>query len=101
MGVVTGSRRGVRDADGIQQFDGANLRLAPRRATVDEQRFRDLIADREHGVERRHRLLEDQRDPGAADRSHLGFLQRAQIASLEQDAAGGDPARWLDEAHDG
>ena len=44
-----------------------------RRAAVHEQRFGDLIADREHRVERRHRLLEDERDLGAAHLPHLAL----------------------------
>jgi hypothetical protein len=55
-------------------------------AFVQAQAFRDLLADREERVERRHRLLEDHRDVRAANAAHLllGLLQ--QIVAVEQDA---------------
>ena len=51
--------------------------VAPGRASVHEQRFLDLVADREDRVERGHRLLKDQRDLRAADVLHLAFAKRA------------------------
>ena len=36
------------------------------------------------GIQRGHRLLEDHRDPRAAQRAHLALRQREQIAALEQ-----------------
>ena len=69
------------------------------RAAVDDERLRDLIADREDRVERRHRLLKDERDLGAAHLAHVRLGQRQQIAVLEPDAAAGDPSRRLHEAH--
>ena len=74
-------------------------RLAAAGAAVDDERFRDLVADGEDRVERRHRLLKDERDLGAAHLAHLRFGQRQQIAVLEPDAAAGDPSRRLHEAH--
>ena len=76
-------------------------RLAPRRAAVDEQRFRDLIADREHRVERGHRLLEDQRDLGAAHRAHRPS-RRASSRSrpLNRMRPAGDAAGRLHQPHD-
>ena len=63
------------------------VRLAPRRAAVHQQRLRDLVADREDRIERRHRLLEDQRDLGAAHLAHLALGERQQVAALEADRA--------------
>jgi hypothetical protein len=40
----------------------------------------DLVADREDRVERRHRLLEDHRDPVAADRAQLALGEGEQVA---------------------
>ena len=53
------------------------------------------------GFERRHRLLEDERNLGAADLLHLPLLQREEIASLEHDPAARDPARPLHEPENG
>ena len=41
-----------------------------------------LAADREHRVQRRHRLLEDHRDLAAAHAAHLFFAEREQVAAL-------------------
>ena len=40
------------------------------RAPVHHQRLGDLVADGEDGIQRRHRLLEDQRDFAAAEPAH-------------------------------
>jgi len=71
MRIVLHPCRGVGNADRIEQLDRRLCRLAAVRTAVDDQRFRNLIADGEHRVERRHRLLEDQPDSGAADCAHL------------------------------
>jgi hypothetical protein len=60
----------------------------------------DLIADREHRIQRRHRLLKDHRDPVAADLPHLRRRQREQILSRVLDLPAGDLSRRRrDEAH--
>ena len=46
---------------------------------MNENRFGDLIADREDRVERRHRLLEDEADLGAANLPHVPLAQLEQI----------------------
>ena len=59
----------------------------------------DLVADGEHRVQRRHRLLEDHRDVVAADLRHLVLVERREVAALEEDArAGRDPAGPVDRA---
>ena len=59
---------------------------------MDDRRLSNLIADREDGVERRHRLLEYHRDLVAADPAHLGVGQEAGlekiIASIDKIFAG-------------
>jgi hypothetical protein len=47
----------------------------------------DLVADREQRVQRRHRLLEDHRDLGAADAAHLALRRLAQVLAGEPDRA--------------
>ena len=68
---------------------------------MHDQRFSHLIADREHRIERGHRLLKDERDAGAPYFSHPAFVERQEILSLEDDAAAGDAAGRLNQAHDG
>ena len=100
MRVVAHPIRGVGDADRVEQLHRPAFRLAARRALVHEQRFGDLVTDREDRIERRHGLLENERDLCATHGAHVGFRQREQVAVLEPDHAAGDPARRLDETHD-
>jgi hypothetical protein len=62
--------RRLRDADLLEHAQ----RLPPGRreilALVQPDRFGDLLADREHRIERCHRLLEDHRDLCAANGAH-------------------------------
>ena len=75
-------------------------------ALVQAHRLRDLLAHREHRVERGHRLLEDHRDLGAADRAHrravrLHEIEAGAVGAGELDPAPGDAAAAvLDQAHD-
>ena len=58
---------GLFDADAAHRVDGAASRASSRFSRfVQLQRLGDLVADREHRVERRHRLLKDDRDVAAA-----------------------------------
>ena len=98
MRVVVHAGVRLRYPNLLEQIDHRRTSVAPRRAAVDEERFSDLIADREDGVESRHRLLKNQRDLGAANRAQFGFGKRQQIAAFEKDAASGDAARRLHEA---
>ena len=99
MRVRAGTRGRVRYADLAEQLDGARPRLAPRDRTVETDRLRDLIADREDRVERRHRLLEDHRDAGATHRAHLGLRDGEKIAAVEAHLAADDAARRRHEPH--
>jgi hypothetical protein len=89
-------------ADEVQKLDRAGSGGgAPERA-VQQQGFRDLVADGEDGVERRHRLLEDHRDSVAAQLSQGARVETDEVLALEQDAPAGDAARRLrDEAQEG
>ncbi|MCY1542280.1 hypothetical protein D9M68_780220 [compost metagenome] len=91
--------------------DGASLgnahalqhaqRLGARRRRVQPlvqlQRLGDLVAGREAGIQRGHRLLEDHRHVGAAHALQLGVrgveqVQDVAIAPAQQHAAVDDPA---------
>jgi hypothetical protein len=101
MRICVDALLGRRDADEPEHLDRDRARLGLRLALVQPHCLADLIADRVHGIERRHRLLEDHRDPVAADRAHLVEADREQVLARVLDRAAGDPARRArDEPHD-
>src|SRR2546425_4720000 len=51
---------------------------------MDLEPFAELALDGQHGVQRRHRLLEDHGDLPAAHATHLLLVQRQEIAALEE-----------------
>ena len=65
-----------------------------------EDGARDLVADREDGVERRHRLLEHHGDPGATHPAHGFVVLGEKVLALEEDAAGRDASRRRHQPHD-
>ena len=75
-------------------------------ALMQANRFGDLLAHREHRVERGHRLLEDHRDFGATNRAHRrrGHLRQVDALACRprklQAAVDDAPAAVLDEPHD-
>ncbi len=89
MGIMVDALVGVGDADQAQHLDGARAGGGTRHVLMDNGRFGDLIPDREDGVQRRHRLLEDHGDLVAADRPQLGRREGEEIAALEFDQAAG------------
>ena len=81
----TGFRFG--NADLCQQFQRPRPRGGTADAAVQLQDLADLRLDRMQRVERRHRLLEDDRDVVAANAPDLVLRQVDQFAALEVDAA--------------
>ena len=69
-----------------QQRQHPCVDLGLRQVGVDRKHLRDLVADGAQRIERRHRLLEDHRDAGAAHLAHLGDRCRAEVAALEHAA---------------
>ena len=63
------------------------------------QRFADLKADGEAGIERRHRLLEDHRHVFAGDAPPLVRAHRREIRAVEGHAVGGHGRGRRQEAH--
>ena len=68
---------------------------------MQPQHFGDLESDRQHRVQRGHRLLEDHRDLVAPDAARLGFGQRKQLLSAQFGAAFDPAAAARREPHDG
>jgi len=71
MRILADARGGRGDADGFQERGGPLPRTASGHALVHAQRLGHLVADREQGVQRRHRILEDHGDLLAADLADL------------------------------
>ena len=107
MRVGVDARLRVGDADLAQEVDSLRTGLLARGAVMDANRFRDLIADGEHRVQARHRILKDHCDVAAAELGHaiLGQVQEVDdlaVASAEADRTAFNPARRAGEkAHDG
>ncbi len=66
---------------------------------VDAQNLLDLVADRQHRVQRRHRLLEDHRHPVAAQRPQPLRRRRQNILALQADRARDGLQRPGEQAH--
>jgi len=85
--LVEGERR-VGHVDLLEQLDRTLLRLSGREVVMRAQGLDDLEADRVHGVQSRHRLLEDHGDLLAAHRAQLALVEVADLATEQLDRAG-------------
>ena len=65
-----------------------------------QERFDDLIADREDRVESSARVLQHQRDLPAAYPVQPCFLQIRQVEALPEDGPAGDPSRWAHQSQE-
>ncbi len=95
MRILPQPPAGIGDADHFEQLQGAALGVSASRALMLFEHFGYLAADRQHGIERGHRLLEDHPDVAAADQAHLGLGERQQVAAVEQDLSRHDPSRRI------
>ena len=76
--VLVDPAAGVGDAHQVEQLDGALARLDARQPAMQHHRLGDLVADRQHGIERGHRSLEDHGDAAAdARRPRSGARSRS------------------------
>ena len=78
---------GLGDADQAEQLDGARVVLVARGAEMLLQRLGQLALDRQHGVQRGHRFLEDHADLAAAHLAHLVVGQLQHVAPADGDRA--------------
>ena len=99
-------RKGAHDAVGIGQMHGCD-RLADAREPlgrthprVNGEHFLDLVADRAHGIERGHRLLEDHRHARAAQVTVAGLGRSDEFLAREPDGAGDGLHLGREQAHD-
>ena len=91
---------GVRDADAPQHVDRAAALLGAARvgAILDVDR---LGRDREHRVERGHRVLKDHRDAIAAQAPQLALAELQDVAAVESDLAAADLGIVREQPHHG
>ena len=95
----------LRNAHEIEQPQRFRAGFGRALRLVQRDRLADLVADRKHRVQRRHRLLEDHRDVRAADVAHgtvarLREVEHLAVAAAEHHAAVQDAAAAvLHQAH--
>src|SRR5438128_7993114 len=77
----------------LQHLNRAGQCVLFRQALMAAQALGNLLADRQHRVERGHRLLEDEANLLGPDVIKFAARERHQIAALEQDLALDDAAR--------
>src|SRR5499433_1106106 len=87
MRIVVNALLGRWDFHQPQQIDGARTRLFSRQAAVTDEGLCNLLADRIDRIERRHRFLEDHRQPIAAQVAHLAIGQAEQIGAVKANSA--------------
>src|SRR5260370_31123004 len=87
MGMVVDGLAGGWVFDQPERIEGARTRLFSRRGAVAAEGLRNLLADRIDRIERRHRFLEDHRQPIAAHVAHLAIRQAQQIVSIKANSA--------------
>ncbi len=104
MRIVVQARVGAGNADHLQQLHGTLARLLLVHVQVQFERLGDLAPDRQHRVERGHRILEDHGDAVAANLAQLVFAQLEQVLTVKPHFAVHDLAGWLwnqaNERHD-
>jgi hypothetical protein len=74
--------------DPVEQGTRRRPGLGPPSPTMNADRFRDLVADGHQGVQRRHRLLEDDADLAAAHAAQDGVGGVRDHGAVEGDCAG-------------
>ena len=90
MRVIVHARSGIGNPHELQHLHGPVKSLFLRNALVLEHHFHDLHTDREHRIQRSHRLLEDHADLFAADVADLVPGELQQIPPFIKDGAAGN-----------
>ena len=83
----------IGDADHVEQLGGSFFGAVLVEISVKVQRFSDLATNREHRVERCHRILEDKADLTATDLSKFLGRKLQQILVSELSGATDDFTR--------
>ena len=92
--VLVDAPLGERHADELEQLDRPLAGgLFADLGVMHHDRLRDLIADREHGIERRHRVLEDHRHLPTPDVAQPLLRHLEHVVALEDRLAARDASR--------
>ena len=91
----------IRNAEAPEEPDHLGVGRLARQAAVDPQRIRRLKTDTEDRIERRERILRNERDLGSAEPPHLGLGQSEEIPALQSNRAALDPSGRGQEPDDG
>ena len=92
--IVSGPTLRLVDPDVVQQFDRAIPGRTAAQTQAEAQHGSDLRPDGEKRIERRLRLLEDDRHRFAADAIELAAFEADQVLTFEQHLAANACARW-------
>ena len=68
---------------------------------MQPDRLRDLLADGQHRIQGRHRLLKDHGDPVPPNPADGTLAQLQQILAVEEDTSAVDGSRIAEQAQDG
>src|SRR5262249_17736191 len=90
--VIVQAASRARNADLVEQLGGTGLRWFAIHAEVRLECLPDLAPDRQHGIQARHRILEDHPDLLAAYPPDLAVGQVQQVAAGEHGAPARDAA---------
>src|SRR5215831_427663 len=85
MGIVIKAALRIGNAHDLEHVACSLARLLTAQPLMDAQGFRNLVANGEDRIERRHWLLENHSDTIAAKVAHFGFAERQQIDAIEAD----------------
>ena len=95
VGIAIDAGFGVGDADFGESLDGAGASGIALDTKVESEGFGELVDNLEVGIERGHGVLEDHRDPFAADGAQVFLVFGQEINAIKEGFAGVDFSRGL------
>jgi hypothetical protein len=100
VGIGTQALLRCRDADLAEEADRFGSRFSEAEAAMGSQRLGDLVADSDHGMERRSRVLEDHANRRPANLAHAFLVERDEVGAVEPRApARSRPLKKTQERH--
>ena len=85
--IVLHSPAGVGNADLVEQYCGSFERLLASDVEMKPEALSDLLPDRVHGVQRRHRILEDHPDLSPSNCAQLAAGHSGERSAIEPDGS--------------
>src|SRR5580704_10769949 len=89
MGKFIDTTRGVGNANEVKQLDRFATSRSLGQSMMQAKGLADLVADRQDGVERRHRVLKHHRDVATANGAKVSLRRAQQIESGIDNRTGG------------